>query len=376
MRWPRWRIAPPGAKSSSASADPTDIRWAQWLPRQRWYAGRTRTLTSAAVHSVIPLERSQIALVDARYADGSTERYQVLFAYDEMLARVDAEPGVVLPRGVEFRVLDAEQSNTSVVFGEQVILKVFRRVVGGINPDIELTRVLGRAGNPHIAPLLGTFGIVEDGVPFSLAMVSAYAPGAISGWDLATRGSFDGESHRLGEAVASVHATLAAELGTSTATVPVERFRARLVAAVADVPQLESYRAAIEERYASVTGAPVAVARVHGDLHLGQVLRTTRTWLLIDFEGEPGAPLDQRRQQDSPLRDVAGMLRSFDYAGSGSRAEFCAGYASVAGADPRADAEVLAAYELDKAIYEARYEALYRPDWLHIPMRGIGRLLG
>ena len=352
-----------------------NVRWAEWLPRQRWYAGRTRTLTSATVHTVIPLENSEIVLVDTRYADGSTDRYQVLVAYDELLARVEAEPGAVLPRGMEFRVLDAEQSNTSVVFGEQVILKVFRRIVGGINPDIELTRVLGRAGNPHIAALLGTFGIVEDGVPFSLAMVSAYAPDAVSGWDLATRGSFDGESRRLGEAVASVHATLASELGTSTATVPVERFRARLESALVDAPQLATYRAAIEQRYDALEGRPLPMQRVHGDLHLGQVLRTTQTWLLIDFEGEPGAPLDQRRQPDSPLRDVAGMLRSFDYADAGSRAEFCDGYASVAGADPRADAEVLAAYELDKVVYEARYEASHRPDWLHIPLCGIRDLL-
>ena len=357
--------------------------WAQWLPRQRWYAGRDRVLSSVQPRVVLPLRDGvNLTLLDITYTDGSAECYQVVVPPEAESAAARQllglmEPDAVPPVGGTGRVIGSEQSNTSLVLGEQIILKLFRRVAIGVHPDIELNRILGAAGNPHVAPLLGSCEITDGGEPCALAMASQYVTGSVDGWTMATAGDLGAdESYRLGEAVASVHGELATALGTSVATVPVDRMRARLASAVDSIPQLADVASAIEDRYAAVAGTPITVQRVHGDLHLGQVLRTPDTWLLIDFEGEPEQPLIQRRQPDSPLRDVAGMLRSFDYAGCGDAAAFCDGYAAEAGMEPRAKADVLTAYELDKAVYEAQYEARHRPDWLHIPLRGIARLVG
>ena len=359
--------------------------WLHWLPSQRWYAGRDRVLSSVAPQVVLPLRDGvTLTLLDITYTDGSAERYQVVVPPDaepeaarQLLALM--EPAVVVPADAPARVIAIDQSNTSVVLGEQVIVKLFRRVAVGVDPDIELNRVLGAGGNPHVARLLGCYDITEDGNPFPLAMASQYFAGSVNGLTMATAGDLDaGESYRLGEAVASVHTDLAAALGTSTATMPVDRMRRRLASAVTSVPRLAEYVPAIEDRYGALAGEPIGVQRVHGDLHLGQVLRTPQAWLLIDFEGEPGAAPAQRRQPDSPLRDTASMLRSFGYAqlAQANSDAFCEGYGLRSGTDPREHAAVLAGYELDKAVHETAYAAQYRPDWLHIPMDAIARLVG
>jgi maltokinase len=445
---------------------------ARWLPAQRWFSGKdatVRDLTITAEATLLAGDPELRHLVVSMTASGSAATYQVLvgirsqlpgsfrhvaigptedgrFAYDALhdddltrillrnlaeertvgALRFCKEPGSVIDPRLNSIVLTAEQSNTSLIFGEAAILKVLRKLFVGCNPDLEVTSALARRGSPHVAEPLGWIETQLDGEPLLLAMLSVFLPIASDGWSLAATsvrdlygadllrdgqrispqqagGDFAGEAGRLGVATAEVHADLAAEFGTGQLSVQAVRelagqMTSRLERASTEVPDLRKHEEKVRGYFADLAdlGRPVPVQRVHGDYHLGQVLRTTTGWVVLDFEGEPAVPLEQRRAPAPALRDVAGMLRSFDYVARHqllgrpdaedlratadqwvrrSQAAFCEGYASAGGIDPQANVELMRALMLDKAVYEVVYEARYRPAWLSIPLDSIADAL-
>jgi predicted trehalose synthase len=312
--------------------------------------------------------------------------------------------GVPVPVHGAARVLSGEQSNTSVIVEgtPPVIVKLFRTLYGGANPDVVVQSALAAAGSTRVPT---PSGWVEgswtrpDGSAVSghLAFASEFLVGTRDAWREARESVSAGEdfgpqAHTLGQATAEVHQTLAEHLATEVAS-PARRselvhaLRVRAAWACNQVDGLrglDSQIKAIHDQLDELTDFPV-LQRIHGDYHLGQVLDTPgRGWVLLDFEGEPLRPISERSDPDLALRDVAGMLRSFDYAaaqtGDGEawaarcRAEFCLGYADVSGRDPREHTALLGALELDKALYEVVYEARNRPDWIEVPLRAVARL--
>ncbi|MFF1381885.1 maltokinase [Streptomyces sp. NPDC058308] len=320
--------------------------------------------------------------------------------------RFERDMSVEIPSGLGPRLLAGEQSNTSLVYGDTFILKLFRRVVPGINPDLELPLQLARAGCARVPAPAAWFladlahGTAAAAETCGLGVLQPFLAGAENGWELALRmrakgESFTGEARALGRATAQVHAALAAALPTVTlgraqVEASADAMADRLTAAARAVPALRPYAPGLLTAFEALAdlgaeGQSWTAQRIHGDLHLGQCLRSPDgEWSLIDFEGEPARPLSERRLPQPPVRDVAGMLRSFDYAASHGtwepqwaddcRAAYCSGYAEVSGRDPRTDPVLLRAHETDKAVYEVLYEARHRPDWLPVPLAAVRRL--
>jgi maltokinase len=443
-----------------------------WMPHQRWFGGKGREWADVTEDGFL-LDQANPVLsvhrVTVTYTDGASETYLVplswrehptdelssalvgavaskdgeTYAYDAMRDREATAPWLIhlvnastigpmhfhpagvayIPEGLPGDIVSGEQSNTSLIYGQEAILKLFRRLEPGLNPDVEIHDALRRADNPHIAQLLGHIQIDDPDPsrePATVAMLQQFVPNASDGWRLATAsvrdlyaegdlhadevgGDFAGESERLGAATASVHADMAKVLPTEPAddawyATVAGQMNERLTAATEIVPQLAQHADELRALYAAVakTREPVVRQRVHGDLHLGQVLRTATGWIVLDFEGEPARPISQRRLKRSPLRDVAGMLRSFSYVTAGARllrgvdvaddwedrarAVFLEGYFSRVEPSllPPGEAptrQLLAVFELEKAVYELRYELNNRPDWVAIPVAGILRLL-
>jgi maltokinase len=311
------------------------------------------------------------------------------------------EAGTVIDTNVIPRTLPALQSNTAVVFGDRAIMKLLRRPFEGHHPDLEIPAKLARAGSRLVAEPLGWIE-ADDTI---LAILSRYFPHATDAWKLAIADlrteapDFSEQARTLGQATARLHRELADAFGASTLPEAgradlAANMLAELDAATEVVGELAGYRDAIAARYAELAELthPIPIQRIHGDYHLEQVLGTNDGWVILDFEGEPSVPLARRRAFAPPLRDVAGMLRSFDYAArhqeleqpdnqrlpaiaadwvSACQDSFRAGYGEAGGEEPRRSDPLLRALTVQKAVYEAVYEARHRPSWLRIPLNAI-----
>ena len=428
---------------------------ATWVAKQRWYAGKgseprleriggwfigdetvritthyilDRGVTSIRLYQVPLTERTvplddikAIGIVDGRYIYDAPHDPAYAPALLELIltegaaddARGHRQPGTPPLVVTNSAVLRGEQSNTSIICevdgGAPVIIKVFRALHHGDNPDVILQSAIAAAGSPLVPTSVGYLSGEwrDSGRPDliargHLAFAQEFIPGAKDAWRLALASALTGtdfsvEARALGEATSQVHATLAAVLPTRQPTAAdideiIAGMRGRMDLAIEEVPSLAEYRLLIESVFEGARDAPwPALQRIHGDFHLGQVLEAPgRGWVLVDFEGEPLRPMTERSEPDVTLRDVAGMLRSFDYAAgsvaltsggetpsewaSSARHSFIDGYIAGSGKDVRDHRELLDAFEIDKALYEAVYEARNRPDWIEIPVAAIRRL--
>jgi len=433
-------------------------RLIEFVTQQRWFGSKTREVAHARVIESALLREAEpqfvIALVEVAFHTGVHEMYQVLHAIrdgeidldglaDPALARelvhamrsgltLHGDEGLLEFRPVEgfaglgtelaaTRPIESEQSNSSVVFDDELILKVFRRLEAGINPELELLRFLTERGFANIAALGGWYAYAGRPMDATLGVLQKFVRGGEDGWELAldelgdAPERFVARLRRLGEVTGRMHTVLGSDagdpnfspeepsaeaLGLLTATVDEEIEQIFL-----DLPTDNEALAPIAGRGEEVReqlrlfthiGPVGRVIRHHGDFHLGQTLWAADDWVILDFEGEPARSLAERRRKRSPLRDVAGMLRSFAYAASAAelqrgvtappgweeraRGDFLAGYRdtvdrSLLPAGEEALARLLSVFELEKAVYELRYELNNRPDWVRIPVAGIVRLL-
>jgi maltokinase len=428
----------------------------EYVTKQRWYGAKSRTVSHSAVLDTVTIRQAEpqlsLALVEMRYDTGAHDIYQLLVTDDAGSDGLTEDAGIAreivsamrtgltlqgsegvaefspaedfstLSQGLgAARLVSSEQSNSSVVFDETLILKVFRRLEPGINPELEMLRFLTEQGFRNIPALGGWYAYSGGPLTATLGLLQEYVAGAIGGWELAlgeiasAPESFLDRLGRLGEVTAHMHTALGADsndlafapeepcvesLGLLTATVDEEIARVFL-----SLPDDDERLAPIFGRGEEVreqlrllthAGSSGRVIRTHGDYHLGQTLWRSNDWVLLDFEGEPARTLVERRRKRSPLRDVAGMLRSFAYAATAAavtrnadipedweeraRERFLESYLETVDATllPPGDAAVerlLAVFELEKAVYELRYELDNRPDWVGIPVTGIERLM-
>jgi maltokinase len=431
-----------------------------WVSRQRWFPGKGVPVRSSRIRRRLPVgDALTILLVEFDYADRPAELYQVPVtlqsgetggspspedpayigevpghghlldaarhpASASALLRFLAANGTAGPvtgsavaplDDLPARAVTTEQSNTSVIFGDRYIMKTLRQLYPGRNPDLALTLTLNEQHSGHSARTLAWLSVDLHGEEYTLATVQGFLTGARMGWPMVqaslaravatgAEDDFAAEAALLGTATAQIHAALAAGLGTATlgadgvrdVAATIER---RWAALTPRVPGLAAHRDSVDALLDDfrAAGTDLRTQRIHNDLHLTQVMRTEQEWVLIDFEGEPNAPIERRNRLVTPWRDVAGMLRSFDYAAyyvrrevpespdarrhidawlAATRGAYLDGYTAVSGPPSHSDLVAMRLYELEKALFEIDYELTYRPTWLDIPVQGTLHLLG
>ncbi len=442
----------------------------EWVAQQRWFGGKASDVGRLSLLEALPLSEQPplaIVLVEVRQPSGTHELYQLplgfrpleqgwsngviceaggFTVYDALADPADTMTLARLAVGEEalasgttrlsfhlvdeargaapltqVRAVGAEQSNTSLVVDDRLIMKMFRRIEPGPNPELEMLRFLDGHGFPNIAPLVGWAEYESESISATLAIVQQFVAGGRDGWELALAELANGPAgfvqrlRELGAVIGRMHTALGSDAGDPdfSPEEPSGEALALLIASIdeeveqvfADLPNRPEL-APIAGRGGDVQDHLNLIARIssggrsirtHGDLHLGQtLLAPDDRWIVLDFEGEPARSLIERRHKRSPLRDVAGMLRSFAYAAAASelqqgvtpperweqeaRDAFLAGYlseadASLLPAGAEATRRLLTIFELEKAVYELRYELDHRPDWVPIPVAAIARLL-
>jgi maltose alpha-D-glucosyltransferase/alpha-amylase len=435
-----------------------------YLRGQRWFGGRSRRVKDVQVTDSVPIADAVLKVADVNYQTGDSDTYALPLcpngdgrivdalgepAFNQLLldaiarrrrfrgghGEVIALPTPHLSRmwggdaDLAPRLATVEQTNNSVIFGERLILKLFRRVEDGLHPDLEMSRFLTDVGFPNIAAVAGTAVYRrEPDRTAALAMLQAYVPNQGDAWTHALRElagdavaieRYQPYAELLGRRTAEMHLALASRPDDPAfAPAPTQMLDARSVyqsirsrssqvlavlrerqdrlpgTACEDARLVLDSWDRLHERLRALLQRPITARRIrcHGDYHLGQVLFTGGDFVIIDFEGEPSRPLRERRLKRWALKDVAGMMRSFAYAGRAAAVPhgadwarsasdaFLRSYFEVAGDAPFLPPSIeerdllLDTMLIEKALYELLYELDHRPDWVHIPLRGLCEL--
>ena len=439
--------------------DSNEAEIIRFIERQRWFGNKGRSITGLGLAECLVVSAAPplvLALVEVRLGASTPELYQMLLGIEagphtarERLVVTSTTEAVVIeasddPSFVRLiasgeessligssgeitfssvsnlstaagsvRRLDAEQSNTSLVVDEQLFVKLYRRIEAGINPELEMLLFLCERGFRHVPLLAGWYGYRGKELRTTLGISQRFLPNATDGWTL---GLAELESDasgylerlaRLGDVIGAMHCVLASdhddpdfapeESTSETMSLLAATLEDRVEQLAASIPDGRAEELRDLARAVMQLPPPGQLIRCHGDLHLGQVVWTDDDWVVLDFEGEPARSLTSRRQKAHPLRDVAGILRSFSYLGAvlemskkrasireweaEARASFLAAYRSrvhearLLPDEIEAQDQLIAAFELEKVLYELQYELQHRPDWTPVPLAGIGRLL-